>query len=172
MASQDYEHTKWLEDNARHDAQRAHDRNHEFAIKTNESAVNSANLALRTAVLINGGAAISLLAFIGGLVSNGKLPVGDQLVKVTAPLIYFATGVALATLAMAFAYFTNYSAVSAATSMKRIWQHPFLEATTGSRRWHNIYIGCIVVAVIVAFVSLFFFVMGMIEVRNAISILQ
>jgi hypothetical protein len=172
MAGQEFEHAKWLEDNARQDAQRAHDKNHEFAIKTNESAVNSANLALRTAVLINGGAAIALLAFIGGLVSNGKLPVGDQLVRVTSPLVYFATGVALATLAMALAYFTNYSAVSAATNMKRIWQHPFLEATPASKRWHKIYIGCIIVAVIIAFASLFAFVFGMIEVRNAISSLQ
>lgn len=54
-------------------AERAHDTVTDFASKTNTAAVEAANLALRTAMLINGGAAISVLAFIGGLASRDKV---------------------------------------------------------------------------------------------------
>lgn len=60
---------------------------------------------LRMAMLINGGAAISVLAFIGGLASRDKVP--RQAITQTAPtIVWFASGVA-ATLSMGLAYFTN-----------------------------------------------------------------
>lgn len=134
MADQEQANSKWLEENLRADALRAHDKNHQYAMTINEAAVNTANIALRTSVIINGAAAIALLTFIGGIVSNGKLPIGDPLTKMAAPLEYFASGVALATLAMAFAYFTNFSAASTSANLKKIWTHPFLEMTPAAKR--------------------------------------
>lgn len=163
-----FEYHKMLEDNKRQDAQREHDMVREHAIKINEAAATSANQALRTALLINGGAAVSMLAFIGGLVSNGKVPVGSQLASIAAPLIWFAVGVAFAGLATAFAYFTNYSNVGAANSMLRIWEHPWHKETTASKRWMKSYYISLVVSVLAGFVSLGLFVFGMVSVWNAV----
>jgi hypothetical protein len=163
-----FEYHKWLEDNKRQDAQREHDLLREHAIKINEAAATSANQALRTALLINGGASVAMLAFIGGLVSNGKVLVGSQLATLAAPLVWFAIGVAFAGLATAFAYFTNYSNVGAAYSMKRIWEHPWHEETPASKRWMISYYICLVISVISGFLSLGLFVVGMYKIWEAI----
>lgn len=163
------EHAKLLKEINREDAKRAHDANRDHAFRTNEAAVNSANLALRTILIVNGGAAIALLTFIGGLVSNGKLPVGDRLIVVTAPLNYFAWGVALATLSMALGYFTNFSATSIAVALKATWKHPYLEETKESQKWRRLYMTSILLAIGTAFGSLGLFICGMVAVRTAIS---
>ena len=149
-------------------AQREHDALREHAKSINEAAATSANHALRTALLINGGAAVSMLAFIGGLVSNGKVLVGAQLASVAAPLVWFALGVALAGLATAFAYFTNFSNVGSANSMRRLWEYPWLEATTASKRWLKSYYVCLGISVLSGFGSLGLFVFGMYKVWKAI----
>src|ERR1700682_5357755 len=56
---------KWFEEIRREDAQRAHDNIEEFRRSVNEAAIKTGELALRTAILINGGAAIALLGFVG-----------------------------------------------------------------------------------------------------------
>ena len=61
-----YDHQKWLHEMTRQDAQRAHDQLAQFAQSVNEAAVKGGDAALRAALLINGGAAVSVLAFIGG----------------------------------------------------------------------------------------------------------
>ena len=87
-------------------AERAHGTITDFASKTNTAAIEVANLALRTAMLINGGAAISVLAFIGGLASRDKVSL-QAITQTAATLVWFATGVAVATLSMGLAYFTR-----------------------------------------------------------------
>jgi len=57
------------------EARRAHDRARDFELSTNEAAINSGQLAIRTAVLINGGAAVAVLAFLGGLAGQGIISV-------------------------------------------------------------------------------------------------
>ena len=59
------------------EARRAHDRARDFELSTNEAAINSGQLAIRTAVLINGGAAVAVLAFLGGLAGQGIISVRD-----------------------------------------------------------------------------------------------
>jgi hypothetical protein len=62
-----------IPDEVRREAEREHDRLQRFEDSTNEATINTANLALRTAMLVNGGAAVTVLAFIGGLISKGGL---------------------------------------------------------------------------------------------------
>jgi hypothetical protein len=52
-----FEYRKWLYDMKREDAHRAHDRLAEFYNSINEQSIKSAELTLRTCILINGGAA-------------------------------------------------------------------------------------------------------------------
>ena len=169
---QKYDHAVWLEEKNREDAQRVHDNNRESIIKSNEATVNSGSNAIRAALIINGGAAIALLSFIGGLVGDGKLTIGSQLQSVTEPLRYFAWGVALSAVSMAFGYLTNFSATGILQNQRHIWKHPYLEETSGSKRWrvaYNVFLGG---SVLTAIVSLVAFICGMIVTRNAIGTLH
>jgi hypothetical protein len=86
-----HEHEKWVYEQTRDEARRAHDRAAEFFLALNESAIKSSELTLRTAVLINGGAAVSVLAFIGGLSSQGKL--GNSRLGVLRMVLFRSHGV-------------------------------------------------------------------------------
>src|SRR3982074_2857664 len=95
-----FEERKYGNDLLREDAHRAHDQNTEFHTYVNKEAVGAANLTLRTLVLINGGAAIAVLTFLGGVASKDKidfLKVG----VVAGTIRWFAFGVALAVAGMA-----------------------------------------------------------------------
>src|SRR5688500_9984682 len=99
-----------------HHAERAHDKDDDSWHKSNDATISSATVALRTAVLINGGAAIAMLAFIGGLLRDSKLPLATTISQLTAPLIWFALGVVAATLAMGCMYLINFSNTMILTS--------------------------------------------------------
>lgn len=92
-------------------AERAHDANNELYDQLNQAAIGSANVALRAFLLINGGAAVALLAFLGSLA--GQID-GPDIVTLATPLMDFAIGVAVAALAAGLAYLTNYSAAGVA----------------------------------------------------------
>jgi hypothetical protein len=88
----------------------------EFATNANRAAIDGASAVFRTLVLINGGAAVSVLAFVGGLISQGKLSLGAQAAGVTRALLLFALGVLASALGVAFAYFTNLAVAGHALS--------------------------------------------------------
>jgi hypothetical protein len=77
-------------------------------MESTKAAVENANLVFRIAVLINGGAAVSVLAFAGGLISQGKLGLGPQASDISFSLLLFALGLLAGALGIGFAYFTNY----------------------------------------------------------------
>jgi hypothetical protein len=83
----DSERQRWT----REDALRVHDRAKDFEDKTNEATIAAGQVALRTAVLINGGAAIAVLAFIGGVVD----PVGVPKAGKMAGTLIFSRSVSL-----------------------------------------------------------------------------
>ena len=74
----------------REDAQRAFDLHSSQLDKMNEAAIKSANSALRACLLINGGAAVSVLAFIGSLATKELIAV-SQLSRVASSLEIFAS---------------------------------------------------------------------------------
>jgi hypothetical protein len=53
--------------------ERAHDISEEFHTYTNKAAMDGANVTLRTLIVINGGAAIAILTFLGGVASKDKI---------------------------------------------------------------------------------------------------
>jgi len=134
---------------------------HNFALSINEQAINNANIVLRTLLLINSGAAVALLAFVGNIVNSETVGQGKSIVDLTLPLLWFGWGVVAAVFAMAFAYFTNYMVVGhtfaiEANDQKRIRclgaAKPFFHA----------------IAIILALASINFFVCGLFKVRDAI----
>src|SRR5664279_1953895 len=124
--SPDLEHRRWVFEQGRHDAERAHDNNDKFFHKVNEAAITAANLALRMSLLLNGGAAISVLSFIGNLPADKK-PL------VAGGLVWFAWGAAAAVAGIALAYATNYCMAGIAGSKQKNWNAPYLTPTASTK---------------------------------------
>ena len=94
-----FEYTKWAHELKREDVQRASDLHVSRVDKSNEAAIKAADAALRAGLLINGGAAVSVLAFIGSLATKELIAV-PQLSRVAASLENFALGVAVAVMGL------------------------------------------------------------------------
>ncbi|SLN29528.1 hypothetical protein [Ruegeria meonggei] len=85
-----------------------HQRNFEEFQMINEKAIDTSNIVLKSALLINGGAAVAVLGFVASIVKdNGDLTA--LLEGVAFALMYFAWGVAASVIALALAYLTHYS---------------------------------------------------------------
>ena len=156
------ENQKWVFDRNREFAQREHDKLDSFHTYTNEAAIKSSELALRMALIINGGAAVSLLTFIGSLPKEQKRLLADT-------LVWFASGVALAVAAIGLAYFTHFFMAGIASSRVKTWQHPFIVDGPTTKRNRRINLGFHIAAVVVGLASLVVFVMGMMQVRDALA---
>jgi hypothetical protein len=162
-----FDYQKWLHEMARQDAYRAHDKISELGDSINKSAMDSAQTALRTSVLINGGAAVSVLAFIGGLVGHGlKI---SELGDVAGTLVWFAGGAAAATLGLLLSYLTNFCYASALQTAQRKFEHPYIDDTSASRSWRCFGIAFHILALLVGLASLIAFVWGVVAIRNAIG---
>jgi hypothetical protein len=153
------------------DAKKVHDRYHDAWIKANEAAVTTGTLALRTLVLINGGAAITVLTFIGNVIKVGQLKTGASLVGISNALVTFALGVALATLAIGIGYVVNYSNAGISSRTDKIAKQPFVAETEGSAFWRKCHYVLLPAAVILAILSLGCFMIGVMEVKCGIPLL-
>jgi hypothetical protein len=84
---------KWL-DEWRH--------NHEWYLENDRSTIAFSQAAQRNLILINAGAAVALLAFMGNLLTKGL-----SVTSFVPAMAWFAAGVALGTLTSALAYVTQ-----------------------------------------------------------------
>ena len=164
--SHDYQ--KWTHEMARADAQRSHDRWHKVIDTMNDAAVKASEAALRAAILINGGAAVSVLAFIGGLASKELIKI-ERLADVATSLLIFAFGVAAATFGIGLSYLTHFLSAAYANSFAMTFSHPYV--SKGKRTY--LWTWCKRISHGLAFVagvaSLVLFVCGMFAVRNEIT---
>jgi hypothetical protein len=126
-----FDYQKWVHEMKRADAYRVHDQAEQFYNSINERSIASAELVLRTCILINGGAAVAVLAFLGSLVSKSSNIFG-RLTPVTESLVKFAIGIAAAVAAMGVSYGVHYLVGMHVRSQERLWEHPFIE--TGASR--------------------------------------
>ena len=165
---QQIEERKWTHELKRDDAKRAHDANQDFRAEINKETVSASNLTLRTLVLINGGAAIGVLTFLGGVASKTSVDlarVGD----VASTIKWFAFGVALAVAGMALAYLTHYSNGEQAGTMLRTWEHPYVVDTGKSKVWRRVNLIVHAAAILAAITSLISFLIGMFNTSNAVT---
>jgi hypothetical protein len=156
------DHQRWLAEQQRTLAERAHDRTLEFFDGVNKAAMDTANLALRMSLLINGGAAVALLSFVGGLPTGQKKAVADT-------LLWFASGVAAAVTAMVLAYFTHYCMAGSEGSKIRKYEAPYIEAGPHTAVWRRCNYALHILSVIVGVGSIVLFVIGMVYVRSALT---
>jgi hypothetical protein len=109
---------------------------------------------------------------MGHLVSADKTKFITKLAELTSPLMWFAWGVALATLAIGLSYLTNYSIAARSFFKSRHYEHPYIRGTAVSKRWTiiaGVFQGA---AVILALASLGLFISGMVEIRDVIVALR
>jgi hypothetical protein len=127
-----------LHDLLREDAHRAHDNSTAFHTYVNQATIESANIALKTLIVINGGAAIAVLTFLGGVASKDKIDFAN-VAPVAMTIRYFAAGVALTLAAMAFSYLTNYLMAGVELSRLKTYVHPYVTEgpNTANHRWWN-----------------------------------
>ena len=91
-----------------------------------------------------------------------------QVAGVSGSLLWFAGGVAVAVLALALSYFTNYCYVGAENSKVFTFDHPYIKDGANTRRWFHWGFAFHVGAIVWGVLSLLAFIVGMIEVHNAI----
>ena len=163
------DHARWRHEQERAVAERAHDVEAEFGSKANEAAITVGNHAIRTLVLVNGGAAVAMLAFIGHVsgINSGKF--STKLPELTAPLRWFVWGVALATACAGLAYCTNYCIAFSSAKKERSYKHPFIQNTIVSKRWIRIAVAFQCFALLTSIGSLVMFLCGMTEIRTVMG---
>jgi hypothetical protein len=160
--------SKTDDDNKRmRDAERMHALNEAYLKRASEAAVKYAELWVKAIMLINGGASVFLLAFIGGLAAQGKVQLRG-LSLLTNSLMWFASGVLSAAIAAIFAYFAAYCGAAHEHNTSKIWTSPYVMETVISRRWNRKEIICRRAAILAGVISVMFFVCGMISVRYAV----
>jgi hypothetical protein len=138
------------------------DRFYEFGKAMNEQAMNNANIVLRSLLLINGGAAVALLAFVGSMVTSEALGLSDNIAELTAPFLWFGWGIVATVASMAFAYLTNYSIVGYSFAV---------DDGNPINGWNRAVFIFHVLAVFTTFVSLGCFIYGLWAVRTAVTAL-
>ena len=151
-------------------AEKLHEQNWEFIKNSNEASISSGFGVLKSLLLINGGAAVALIALAGSSFSG---EVGSKYIDAARffdSLMWFGLGVASAVLGSAFAYFINYFYTAAASKRNLSYDYPYLIDTKATKRWNYAGLACHILALISAGCSLGVFLAGMASVRAAILV--
>jgi hypothetical protein len=159
------------EEQNRRAAERAHDELEDFRKQNNEAAIRSGEVALKTVLLVNGGAAVAILAFLGAIASRERITT-SQLSGVASTIGWFAAGVALGVVALAFAYLTNLYMANTAASKIRTWVHPYEQPGPMTCRYRVLNVVFHTAAILLGLASLAAFVWGVIQVQGAIVALS
>jgi hypothetical protein len=80
----------------------------ENAIEMFRGVVESSKIALTTIILVNGGATVALLAFLGNVVTTTSPGLAAMRPALARSIMFFASGVLLAAIATGTTYVTNY----------------------------------------------------------------
>ena len=161
------EQTKYYYEVNREHAMRAHDLNSRSSFEFTKAAIESANVAIRAMLLVNGGAVIALLAFVGSILSSDV----SNIIRIEAmipPIRIFAFGVGLSALTSALAYLVNMLDSDISNTVELTWKHPFVNDKPKAnilRRWRMAFH---YLAMTAAFTSICFFFWGVFLVTGAI----
>jgi hypothetical protein len=120
-------------------AEREHDLTNDIGKRLLDASLRAAQEAIKIAFLINGGAAVAILAFIAGLASRSGISF-VEIKPVTRSLYWFAAGVVLAGIISACAYLANGLVSASYFSKDKIWTSPYVadnEISNRKRAWGN-----------------------------------
>jgi hypothetical protein len=131
-----YDFRKHVEEQRKRDAERVHDRYDSVQDLTNVEAVTNGREGIKALMLINGGAAVAMLGFVGALAAKGS-SVLTQMVPVANSLMWFAVGMAVAVVAFGLSYCANFCYAQAVSKYQRTYDHPFIVASDDSKWWQR-----------------------------------
>ncbi|MDO8288768.1 MAG: hypothetical protein Q7T44_06070 [Parvibaculum sp.] len=143
---------------------------HERRAESMEKAsIESANLALKSLLLLNGGACIALLGFLASVFSSDAQYADkvSALQPFISALIKFTWGAAFAVLATAVAYFVNSYYARGLMAYDKSFEWPYVKSNDQADREWRIGSRLNLAAVLVAAVSMGMFVWGIISVSLA-----
>jgi hypothetical protein len=149
-------------------AERAHENLTEFTRQNYEAAFQSGQIALRMVVLVNGGAAIAILFFMGIIASKVTV---TQIAFVASSLIWFVAGITCGLLALTCAYLTNLYDANVGTSLSQTWVYPYNQPGRYTHYFLRISRFVHILAILAGAASVLLFVVGMWDVRSAIILL-
>ncbi len=148
-------------------AERDHDAEREFRNDTSRAAIDASAHALRAFFIINGGAAVAMLAYLSRIGSIDEK--ADETLKLlAASLLWFGWGVAAAALGSGFAYLTNYCIATASGRRDFTYTHPHVRDNNSSKMWSAFATVFQVLAVLVAISSLVLFLCGIYAVKSSL----
>lgn len=162
-----YDFSKWIEENRRADAQRTHDRYNALHDQQAQEAVLNGREGIKALILINGGAAITMLGFVGAFAGKTGFDI-KHLTPIANSLLWFAGGIVLAVTSFGFSYVANFAYAACTSRMKTSYEHPFVTDTPGSIWWRELGIKFHYAALAIAALGLVLFLLGIWSVRNAI----
>ena len=90
--SDDVEHERWRYEQNIRQAEKQHDDEKEFRAAANKAAVDTGVHAIKAFLLINAGASIAMLAFLGRLIALEGVKLESSIVPFSNPLMWFAWG--------------------------------------------------------------------------------
>lgn len=168
MTNEDGQHIdRWTYELSRRDAERAHDRIDKLHGEALTHTLTAANAALRFAMLINGGASVAILAFIGALAARADLASVRDL---AGTLVWFAYGIVACGVAYAAVYLSLMGATRHLNEHEKSWSHPWVHSK--NERWHYLSVAFEWLAMIATVTSLGMFVIGVLDVRDAVNLLK
>ena len=159
-----------FEDLNRELALRAHEENRQMYTDARKAAIDSANVAIRALLLVNGGAVVALLAFIGAIEAGESAAV--SLEPLVEPVWFFAIGTGLSAVISTLAYHVNMFDSDIISSVQLTWQHPYVVKKPVARWLFWSRTGVLCVALLLAIGSLVFFFLGISSVTSAIQHLE
>jgi hypothetical protein len=115
-------------------AKRDHDGLDRFIEQMQPLVVKDAQVTIQSVILMNGGAAVSVLAFVGALAGKGEAHM-ERFQGVFDSLALFAAGVATGVICASLSYLTNYCVAMSAARQEKIWEFPWSRQTAASRNW-------------------------------------
>lgn len=152
----------------RQHALRHHERLDRIEADNDKAAIDAGAIAVRTLVLVNGGAVVAMLAFLANVINEGS---GDQYDGVLSSLTLFALGVFFAVGTAIGAYMTNLSAALRVAWTRRTWDYPYEKKTKQSKIWHRFSALFHYLSIGAGFTSLVLFLAGVLSLKQAMHAL-
>lgn len=164
----DSEKVRHLADLNRQYAIAAHERSYQSIADARKAALDAATTTVRLLILINGGAVVALLAFAGALETGGSgstVTLGSLAMSIRG----FALGVGLSACAAACVYFVSMVDAEILSSVRHIWEHPYILEEKGAKRRLVVRAIFYWIGLALALGSLAAFFIGVYQVTEAIT---
>jgi hypothetical protein len=149
-------------------AERQHDRIDDLGKRLTEASTRDAQEGIKVVLLVNSGAAVAILAFIGTLASRSGITLAN-VKAITSSLYWFSGGIISSVVTAVFAYLSNSLYAGHLSAMDKVWEHPYVRENVKSRRMLRWAKGFNWAGLILAIAGLGLFIRGVYVAAHAIE---